>query len=916
MRSVIPPAQSGRKTAAQRTDRTAGRWAPRAGRLTRSATAFFRRGALVFAGLAWLAAGPSQARAQVTPVTLQWFETSWRTMEDRTADAFLAGYGRVWVPPPGKGEGGASSIGYNVFDRFDLGSPAAPTRYGTRDQFLAVIREQDKAGIATFVDLVLNHNSTSDNNTPGFLAAGDYPGFVLTHPGDPYGDFHWRLDDCQGDPIRCRLAGLIDIAQEKNHTLIRHPITAGDPNNIPAGSVYDRPDPANRALYPDRELPPNTIGIHPFNTADPMAGDPYLENATGLLLRYTQWMLEVIGADGFRIDAAKHMPDWFLRDFYDRQVWNRGPANLDGSPTTPFSFMEIFDANLGWHAGYVCKSGAGVCNTADGVQGNRDTLDFPLYFSLRDNLSGNGLGSWEAIVTASVDQIFDGNANDGDFGVTFAQSHDQPAPGDSNLAHAYILTRTGSPVVYFRADEFGPVSFPKEGRGDALGGAYGEQIVRLVDIHNEYARWTYAERRDPAHPGFDDVLIFERSNSLLVGLNDRHDAGYDQRTVQTGFAQGTRLRELTGNATDPAVDPNNDILDVVTVGAGGWVSIRVPRNTSVSGHTHNRGYVIYGPANPDGELFVTPVDSTIPPDPPDTPNGRRRLASLDVITADSFEVRLETTDADPLDPDEDDFAMLRIDAGLDINGNGRVDETDPASVGYGFEHFLTQAAPLEYGGVDVGGLRKGLYRQTIDATSLSEGRHYLTVIAFRHRPGGTPPIFETWRKVLYLDRRPAPVEITAPAAGQTITTTAFKFQIRSPDGTIRRAHFFLDQPPSADVVALARSGQGLGAQEDRFVFSRTIGGITSGHHRLDVVAFEESGRAAVVSRTGIRAVINGQSGLGDFNGDGRVTNFDIKGFSSVLNAGLFDPRADLDGDGVVDARDRDLFVAMLTEGGS
>ena len=36
--------------------------------------------------------------AQGATITLQWFETPWQTMEDRTADAFMAGYQRVWTP--------------------------------------------------------------------------------------------------------------------------------------------------------------------------------------------------------------------------------------------------------------------------------------------------------------------------------------------------------------------------------------------------------------------------------------------------------------------------------------------------------------------------------------------------------------------------------------------------------------------------------------------------------------------------------------------------------------------------------------------------------------------------------------------------------------------------------------------------
>src|ERR1041385_1178487 len=67
------------------------------------------------------------------PVILQWFESSWKTMERRAPDLFIAGYGAAWTPPPGRAlyddQGGG--IGYNLYDRFDLGKAGDPTLYGT-----------------------------------------------------------------------------------------------------------------------------------------------------------------------------------------------------------------------------------------------------------------------------------------------------------------------------------------------------------------------------------------------------------------------------------------------------------------------------------------------------------------------------------------------------------------------------------------------------------------------------------------------------------------------------------------------------------------------------------------------------------------------------------------------------------------
>lgn len=853
------------------------------------------------------------ARGQGVPVTLQWFETSWTTMENRTADAFMAGYGRVWTPPPSKGEGGTNSVGYNLFDRFDLGSPASPTRYGTEAGFRAVVSEQRKASIGTFIDLILNHNSFSENATPGFIESGGYPGFVLTWGSDPNGDFHPRWDDCDSNSTECRLSGLIDIAQEKNHSMIRHPVTPGDPQNIPAGTVYNKPNAANRQYYSDLALPANSIGIHPFNTADPMAGDPIAENATGLLLRHVRWLVEVMGVDGFRIDACKHTPDWFWRDFYDRAVWQRGRPTLNGAPTTPFSFGESI-LNNSEIAAFVCKNTTGNCNTSGGVTGNRDALDFQLYYALRDMLNANGFGNWSSVVNASFDGQFDGNANNGDFGVIFAENHDsgQPLPSPELVAYTYILTRAGSPIVYYQAGEFGNVSFPRGSRSDPLG-LNDNHLTSLVDVHNEYARGSYFERWIDG-----DVLVYERNNSCLVALNDRRDGGYDARTVQTNFPSGTRLRELTGTAADSTVDPNNDIYDVVTVNSSGQVTIRVPRNKNANNVTHNRGYVVYGPANPDGDLTLSNVAQTIAADSGSTPAAARRLTPIDVIQADSFEVKLETVPADPADPSRDDLAMLRLDGGIDLNGNGYVDSTDPSFVGYGYENFLTESVSLQSGGVDVGGgVFKGRYRQVVNTTSLSEGRHYLSVIAFRNRPAGSSPVFETWRKVILIDRVAPQMALSAPASGETIPASAYQFIVQSPDRTANRVHLFLDKQPGTDLVALAQANQGLASQSDRGRFEAFLTGMTSGNHRLDVVAYEPTrNNPSVTTFTGIKVQINGFDGLGDMTGDGKLTNRDIFPFIQMVQAGnQFSPAGDLNGDGVVSQADVPAMAARLLGAG-
>ena len=106
-----------------------------------------------------------------------------------------------------------------------------------------------------------------------------------------------------------------------------------------------------------------------------------------------------------------------------------------------------------------------------------------------------------------------------------------------------------------------------------------------------------------------------------------------------------------------------------------------------------------------------------------------------VQTSPTFQILLQTRR--PADPNFDDNALFRIGQGYrDYNGNGQIDFGENAGVVAGYEQFLTLNQPL-YNTA----LPSGTYLQTIDASLLEEGYHYLSVIAFRHRSDGGEPIF-------------------------------------------------------------------------------------------------------------------------------------------------------------------------------
>lgn len=916
----------------------------------------------VLAVLLAAVAAPRSAHGQAvsSPAILQMFEARWDTIEDRMADIFEVGYGQMWLPPPQRADSGGQSVGYDVYDRFDLGKPRNETLYGTEATLKASIASAHNASVRMYTDFIPNHNGFRNSSTSGFAAQGGYPGFVLSAPGDSFGDFHNPALSYEQDAQNGSLFGLIDIAQEKNLQYIRHPIAVGAAQNIPSGTVTNKPDATNARFYPDQNLGGVTLTDpalggasftrYSFNTDDPLAGDPVAENATGLLMRNMQYMVQAIGVDGFRVDAARHMPSWVM-NYLDNAVFRANPRlNLDGSIQPVFMFSEVADGTASNVQPYIRRdlpNRTAISPSDTTVHGNRDALDFPLFWKLVENLSSNGTqNNWHRIRSAGMDVNDDGLRN-GSQGVTFVDSHDEHSglrPSLYKVAYAYTLMMPGEALVYLNAKEFGEGrNFPVDIGGssysmsnDALGGLHGDDVATLVEIRNTHGRGNFQERwiDDAFNPnGFSNIYIYERSNSALVGLNSRLDAGFDQRTpVQTNFAPNTVLVELTGNASNASVDPSGNIPEAIRVNASGQVTMRVPRNS-----THGLGYVVYGLATPQGTLSLTNVSQMLAgATPTQTTNGTARLADIDVITANSFTVQLNTTpvtlpapmgEANPVrDVHADgDLALIRIDDGLNLNGNSGVDFLTPGSTAYGFENFTTQDSPgyVWSGGINVGS-GTGAFAQSIDTTQLSEGRHYITVRAFRHRDAATggdggPAVYTDFKRTIYVDRlAPESALVSfAPYASDPNNPNNRDFIVQSLDQTADSVHVLLDLPANltdAQVLAQVNSTNKAGYYDrDMFVRGQTI---NFGNHVATVVTYEATGTVNVQRFAGLFTQTNNRGrGFGDMNfsngyvlADIRATTPNNGSVEDVLYSqnAKFSSAFDINGDGLCD--NRDLFL--------
>lgn len=887
----------------------------------------FRPSRLTSAALLALFAGAVPA-VSADEVMLQWFENSWENLELRMPDFFLAGYNATWLPPVMLA-GDPTSPGYDQFYKFNLGTPNNQTIYGTEAGFRQVVEQFHRAGANVYIDTILNHASGRSGNE-GFMAAGGYPGFWMNPPasgdkssGGNWGDFHngtTQSVDPGGPNYNVwtgDLVGLIDIDQGSTNFFIRHPVVDGDPLNIPAGTFRNRPDSNNYRLYPDLDLPPKVFTepssgrqweIHPYNTEDPMAGDPVTENATGLLMRHCQWMLEDIGVDGFRLDAIKHVPQWFWNEYYDAAVFDRR-RNPDGTTGTAFSFGEAV-TDPGTMLSYVRKDGFGF----------RDTLDLNGAGALRNLVNQRGFGSWNDVLNAHIDSADDG-FNNGSVGVNHVYSHDNGSNGNGGSApglpfddkaawhaFAYVLLRPGPSIVYYNSREMHDRYqfrgfWPREGNPEALGvdkngSSLNPRITDLVKISNNYARGQFDVLSLDG-----DVMVFQRagngSANVLVGVNDSFAIGFDTRTVSTAFAPGTILHELTGNAEDPAVDPSDAIFDSVTVGANGNVTIRVPRNRTGS-FEHNRGYVIYGPAAPSGELDISPISMTLPASSTSQPVYSRRLTTVPVVQANQFTVSLTTSQTDPNDPNTDDNALLRVGRGyVDLNGSGSWD-IDSGEF-RGWEQFTTVNQPL----IDNPGAGQGLYEQVVDTSALPEGYNYLNAIAFRSRSAGFP-ITGDFRTVIYVDREDP--DVSVEPIGVDCLNGSGTLRFTNSDGTVTDMWVFVNLPDGAPIPPLNSPSKAF--DFDRGVFIFPFSGLSGGANTVTVVTQERP--MGMLVRQSVTTLDFSVGGLtGDINGDDEVDIEDLYAFD--LLAG-YQCEADINGNGQITEADRALLSDLIRSG--
>ncbi|MBN3519882.1 alpha-amylase [Algoriphagus lutimaris] len=230
-------------------------------------------------------------------------DSLWKELKEKAEYLGYLGITSVWLPPASKGELGGMSVGYDSYDLYDLGEfdqkGSVRTKYGTKDEFLEATKALHGRGVQFIVDFVFNHKAGGDeselfhivkvceDNRQNYLTESyEIEAFTrFTFPGrnGTYSDFIWDRHCFGGVDYdhRNQEAGIFKIMSEYG--------------------------------YDWQEMNDDEKGNYDFLMfCDIEFRNPAVKDQ---LLNYASWLHELIQYDGVRLDAVKHIPASFFKEF-------------------------------------------------------------------------------------------------------------------------------------------------------------------------------------------------------------------------------------------------------------------------------------------------------------------------------------------------------------------------------------------------------------------------------------------------------------------------------------------------------------------------------------------------------------------------------------------------------------------------
>ncbi|XP_034249941.1 alpha-amylase B-like isoform X2 [Thrips palmi] len=475
---------------------------------------------LVLLATSWAQRQPNMAPGRSTIVHL--FEWKWTDVADE-CERFLApkGYGAVQVSPVTENVVVWKDGMRPWWERYQPISYLLQTRSGTEEEFRAMVQRCNKAGVRTYVDVVLNH-MTNEHAKPVGTAGSTAQTTQKEFPAVPFhaSNFHRS----------CKLTTYYDANTVRNCEV---------------------------------------SGLKDLDHSQEIVRDRQVELLNKLV---------AMGVAGFRVDAAKHMWPQDLKKIFER-VHNLSEEHGFPANTRPFLYQEVIDMGIGEAVSY--KEYLGIGRVLDfrysaeigRVFGGKDKLCY-----LRNWGEGwNFAKSSDAVVFVDNHDNQRGHGAGGSNILTHKKKKRYTMAVSFMLAHPHAVKRVMSSFAFVSRDQGPPsssngsiVSPTLQRDGSCSSGWMCEHrwtpIHGMVGFGNVVATEPLSNWWDN---GNNQIAFCRGSKGFAAFNNEAKDL---DQTLQTCLPQGTYCDVVSGG-----VQGGRCVGKTVTVSADGTARIVIGR---------------------------------------------------------------------------------------------------------------------------------------------------------------------------------------------------------------------------------------------------------------------------------------------------------------------------------------------------
>ncbi len=283
----------------------------------------------------------------------------WNKLKKDAAALAKMGITAVWLPPAFKANAGGMSVGYDVYDLYDIGEfdqkSSVRSKYGTKQEYIDAVATAQKKGLQVYADIVVNHLAGADeaekviarkvdpeNRTEFISDPYEIEAYTkFTYPGrkGKYSQFVWDHNCFTG-------VDFDNISKESGIFSIQNEYGDGWED-----VVDDEKGNYDYLMYTDIEF-----------------RNPAVREE---LKRWADWYFSQIKFDGVRLDAVKHISPDFYKDWLQhvrtssgREIFAVGEYWAPGNLPLMLKYIEatdgamsLFDAALHHNLHYASRSG-------------------------------------------------------------------------------------------------------------------------------------------------------------------------------------------------------------------------------------------------------------------------------------------------------------------------------------------------------------------------------------------------------------------------------------------------------------------------------------------------------------------------------------------------------------------------------